>query len=490
MALVFRHKPRVLVVAKRSFSSTVPRSISLQWEKNDPEALADAIPPYPYPTRWYKQSRLGLYGGQRIQFGNNVGKKIEVKTRRSWHPNVVNKKLFSKALERRVQVRVTARVLRTIEKCGGLDEYLLGEKEARIRTLGESGWWLRWAIMRTNVVQNRFAKARAALGLHDPEPLSSATQDVESAIEQDSSVSMLEQASEEEAHVAAEEGEPVTSDDAFTIETGPDLPPLKFRVGPGRHVVLTPFGWRRTRPHPLRWILMDKEKIAKKRNIEEKIKNRTSTELRHFQNELDRKIYLHNKAVADGYADFLPAEPSFLESADPTLEESSEPVSVESTEPMPIESREPELLGSSEPTLKESTESTSVESAERKEESLADTGDLTSETREASLASDQVDDPVYGGDDLVQPQGLAYTTKISRYNRDRMLDEARKVLEKTYRKAANQAVDRAYEAHVVMRDTRTERRRLKKHPTGFSKNNSKEKAAMRKTVIAEHRRTV
>ncbi|EME49825.1 hypothetical protein DOTSEDRAFT_113714, partial [Dothistroma septosporum NZE10] len=124
------------------------------------------LPPYPYgESRWYKQSNRGLYGGQRMQTGNNVSDKHEVKTRRQWHPNVFTRKLFSKALNRNVQVRVSARVLRTIDKLGGLDEYLLGEKEARVKELGVSGWWLRWAIMQTPSIKKRFAEERVRLGL-------------------------------------------------------------------------------------------------------------------------------------------------------------------------------------------------------------------------------------------------------------------------------------------------------------------------------------
>lgn len=127
--------------------------------------MTDTIPTYPYPTRWYKQSSQGLYGGARIQFGNNVTGKYEIKTRRKWHVNVKNKRLWSKALGQYVKLKVTTRVMRTIDKLGGLDEYLLGEKEARIKELGETGWWLRWAIIQTDVVKERFAREREALGL-------------------------------------------------------------------------------------------------------------------------------------------------------------------------------------------------------------------------------------------------------------------------------------------------------------------------------------
>ncbi|KAH0140824.1 hypothetical protein KCU67_g14727, partial [Aureobasidium melanogenum] len=50
-------------------------------------------------------------------------------------------------------------------KVGGLDEYLLGDKSARIKTLGMEGWRLRCMIMATKTVQDRFNLQRRALGL-------------------------------------------------------------------------------------------------------------------------------------------------------------------------------------------------------------------------------------------------------------------------------------------------------------------------------------
>lgn len=58
-----------------------------------------------------------------------------------------------------------ARVLRTIDKVGGLDEYLLGGKESRVRELGVEGWRLRWRVMQSGVVRRRFAEERRRLGL-------------------------------------------------------------------------------------------------------------------------------------------------------------------------------------------------------------------------------------------------------------------------------------------------------------------------------------
>ncbi|SMR45137.1 unnamed protein product [Zymoseptoria tritici ST99CH_3D1] len=252
MAALFRRSPTICQ-CQRAFSTSTPRAVSLQWDKNDPEALAEVLPPYPYgPTRWYKQSRLGLYGGQRIQFGNNVGEKFKTKSRRTWHPNIFTRKLFSKSLNRVVQVRVSSRVLRTIDKLGGLDEYLLGEKEARIKELGESGWWLRWAIMQTPTIQRRFRGERTRLGLAaNPEQ----NEVIEEAFQ---NLAIAEKTTEQ----LLEETEPIAMDGAFTVEQPANLPVIKFRVAPGKHVMLTPNGWRRTRPSPDHWQKPIKEKIA------------------------------------------------------------------------------------------------------------------------------------------------------------------------------------------------------------------------------------
>lgn len=125
-----------------------------------------SIPPYPLgPRQVYKQANTGLYGSQRIRFGNKVSSKYEVKTRRKWRPNVQQKRLWSVSLNCMVRTRVTTRVLRTVDKCGGLDEYLLGGKSARVRELGPWGWRLRWRIMQTDAVKERFRAEREALGL-------------------------------------------------------------------------------------------------------------------------------------------------------------------------------------------------------------------------------------------------------------------------------------------------------------------------------------
>ena len=128
------------------------------------------VPAYPYgPNLWYKQSNKGLYGGAKIQYGNNISEKSETKTRRKWRLNVQDKKLWSNALGKHIDIKVTTRVLRTIDKCGGVDEFLVGSQSAaRIKELGIMGWTLRCRIMGTEWWKERAKQERIKLGLDKP----------------------------------------------------------------------------------------------------------------------------------------------------------------------------------------------------------------------------------------------------------------------------------------------------------------------------------
>ena len=124
------------------------------------------IPDYPYgDNALFKQSNKGLYGESMIQFGNNVSRKTETKTRRKWTPNVLSKSLYSVALKKRIKLRVTSNVMKTIDREGGLDEYLLKDSVQRIKELGPTGWALRWTLMQRPVVIDRLRAEAAALGI-------------------------------------------------------------------------------------------------------------------------------------------------------------------------------------------------------------------------------------------------------------------------------------------------------------------------------------
>ncbi|KAF2263196.1 hypothetical protein CC78DRAFT_534201 [Lojkania enalia] len=151
----------------RAFSTTTPscKDIGAHLPKHVIPAGAP-IPPYPYGNSLiFKQQDKGLYGGQMIQFGNNVSPKTETKTRRHWLPNVLNKSLYSIALGKKIKLRVTSKVLKTIDREGGLDEYLLKDSERRIAELGPIGWNLRWMLMQTPEVIERLRAEAASSGI-------------------------------------------------------------------------------------------------------------------------------------------------------------------------------------------------------------------------------------------------------------------------------------------------------------------------------------
>jgi large subunit ribosomal protein L28 len=129
------------------------------------------VPEYPHgPAQLYKKSNFGLYGGARVRFGNIVSKgKWVKKTRRKWWPNVQEARLYSEGLKKTIELKVTTSVLRTIDKLGGLDNYLLGETSARIKDLGMRGWKLRWELMQQPSIMKQFAEERRKLGLTSEE---------------------------------------------------------------------------------------------------------------------------------------------------------------------------------------------------------------------------------------------------------------------------------------------------------------------------------
>lgn len=107
------------------------------------------FPEYKYgESHIFKQSNKGLYGASFIQYGNNVAES-KAKTRRRWLPNIIKKGLWSETLNRKISIKMSAKVLRTITKEGGVDNYLTKDKSARIKELGPTGWKLRYRVLTT-----------------------------------------------------------------------------------------------------------------------------------------------------------------------------------------------------------------------------------------------------------------------------------------------------------------------------------------------------
>ena len=147
----------------RSFTTTQSRPTKTIEAHKIPPPRAPSDPPG--PRLLYKQSNKGLYGDARIYFGHKLSGRNEIKTPRTWKPNVHRKKLWSASLGAWVKTRLTTRVYRTIKKEGGLDEYLVAHGKRRIEELGPAGWRLRWLVMQTETMQERFRAERERLGV-------------------------------------------------------------------------------------------------------------------------------------------------------------------------------------------------------------------------------------------------------------------------------------------------------------------------------------
>lgn len=138
------------------------------------------MPPYPYsPNVDFPEANFGLYGGGTIQSGNKISQgRNKGKTLRKWFPNIRLEKVRSEALDMELSIPIRARVMRTIRKCGGLDQYILGDKPGRIKELGLLGWKLRYKIMQTPSVQKAFRAERIKQGLPEEDPATETFQHV------------------------------------------------------------------------------------------------------------------------------------------------------------------------------------------------------------------------------------------------------------------------------------------------------------------------
>ena len=125
------------------------------------------MPPYPYgKNNHFPEANYGLYGGSVIVSGNKISKgRNKGKTVRKWFPNIRFEKIRSEALDTVLHIPIRARVMRTIKKSGGLDQYVLGDKPARIKELGILGWKIRWLVMTSPNMRKQFIEERAKYGL-------------------------------------------------------------------------------------------------------------------------------------------------------------------------------------------------------------------------------------------------------------------------------------------------------------------------------------
>ena len=78
-------------------------------------------------------SRTCALTGKKLQFGHNVSHSNR-KTNRTFEPNIQPVQLPSEALGRSLRLRVSTRALRTVNKKGGLDAFLLTTADEKLPT--------------------------------------------------------------------------------------------------------------------------------------------------------------------------------------------------------------------------------------------------------------------------------------------------------------------------------------------------------------------
>ena len=76
-------------------------------------------------------SRRCELSGKGVMSGNNVSH-AHNKTRRRFLPNLQVVSVISESLDKQYKMRLATSTIRTIEKCGGLDDYLLSAKEKNL----------------------------------------------------------------------------------------------------------------------------------------------------------------------------------------------------------------------------------------------------------------------------------------------------------------------------------------------------------------------
>jgi len=76
-------------------------------------------------------SRKCIVSGTKLQFGNNVSHSNR-KTRRKFLPNVREVSVWSEALKRFMRFNVNTKGIRTLDKNGGLDKWLIDSSASKL----------------------------------------------------------------------------------------------------------------------------------------------------------------------------------------------------------------------------------------------------------------------------------------------------------------------------------------------------------------------
>ena len=91
-------------------------------------------------------SKLCEISGKKPMSGNNVSH-ANNRTRRRFIPNLQNVKLYSGTLQKYINLNITVRTMKTVEKNGGLDSYLIKTSN---RNLADTAIKIKKQILKNN----------------------------------------------------------------------------------------------------------------------------------------------------------------------------------------------------------------------------------------------------------------------------------------------------------------------------------------------------
>ena len=91
-------------------------------------------------------SKICEISGKKPMTGNNVSH-ANNRTKRRFIPNLQNVKLYSGALQKYINLNITVRTMKTVEKNGGLDSYLIKTSN---RNLAETALKIKKQILKNN----------------------------------------------------------------------------------------------------------------------------------------------------------------------------------------------------------------------------------------------------------------------------------------------------------------------------------------------------
>lgn len=110
-------------------------------------------------SMYYRKAQYGLFEGRLLHREFRRTPKSKQRKIRRVKPNILKKVLFSRTLDRFVPLTVTAKALRTIDKCGGLDNYVERRRAYQIKRLGLRGIQLRYLIRQVRVNRTQLEDA-------------------------------------------------------------------------------------------------------------------------------------------------------------------------------------------------------------------------------------------------------------------------------------------------------------------------------------------